>query len=97
MFEYDQIRRAYAFLKVHTCTPIEDRIGLVVVAINMYLRGENKRTLTCENYECRHHTEGKRSILGTFIGQIYIGEIENEQGRKTTSGPIAEKILERLN
>ena len=54
--------------------------GVADEAVDMYLKGEDKRNVKFENSEGQVYTKGKYGMLGCYGGQIFNAEIDTPTG-----------------
>jgi hypothetical protein len=88
---------AYAFVSFDGKLSIEDKLHFVSEAIRMYKAREKKRHVHGEKYEGVITTDGKRSLLGTFSGQVFNAEVDTNRGKSTLCFLLREKINYKMN
>ena len=59
----------------------DDRTNLMMQATEMYLTGEEERTVKGPNFEGRLYTEKRYELLGQFGGQRFDAELETAYGQ----------------
>ncbi len=89
----EDFRWGYSFLKTDTRISERDRLRIVGVAVDMYLRGSEKRTISGDNYEGIIKAKGEHGVLGTFTGPIFTGEfnIGGEKGKARLKFLVSEQ------
>ena len=86
-------RWGYTFLRTDTRLQEEDRLRIVKVAVDMYFKGQERRTIQGTNYEGVIKAKGEHGVLGTFTGPVFQGEfnIGNEPGKARLEFLISEQ------
>ena len=91
MLEHLGIRWGYVFLRAASSMGEDDVRNLMIQAVEMYLEGEDQRSIRGSNFEGRLTTEGKYELLGEFGGQRFDAEVESIYGRDSATFLVSEQ------
>ncbi len=91
MLEHQGIRWGYVFLRAASHMDSGDVTYLMTQAVEMYLRGEDRRSVTRSNFEGSLYTEQKYELLGEFGGQRFDAELETISGRDRAAFLVSEQ------
>ncbi len=89
--EHQGIRWGYVFLRAPNFLSGEDREHLMTTAVEMYLAGEDERSVAGDGYEGRLYTERRFEMLGEFGGQRFDSDLETAYGRDTATFLVNEQ------
>jgi|SRR3989338_10303977 len=73
-------RWGFIFLFSDNHLSLEEKLDVADEAVDMYLKGEDKRNVKFENSEGQVYTKGKYGMLGCYGGQIFNAEIDTPTG-----------------
>ena len=91
MLEHKGIRWGYVFLKASSYLNTEEFHELMIQAVEMYLAGENERTVKGPEYDGRLYTEQRYELLGTMGGQRFDADLDTSRGRDHASFLVNEQ------
>ena len=96
MLEHMGIRWGYVFLRTASHITTEEMRGLMVQAVEMYLKGEEERRIKSSSFEGKLHTEGRYELLGDFGGQRFDAELETADGKDEATFLVNEQTGGRV-
>ena len=94
---YDDDGWDYAFLLAPVQIPLEERLHLVGVAIEMYVGKQKQKKIVRPDYEAVIKTEGKSGLLGCFSGQQFTGVVVTSKGRYDLAFLVAKQLDHTMN
>ena len=81
MLEHMGIRWGYVFLHGALYIGGDEIKDLMAQAVEMYMAGEEERTIKCAGFEGRLSTERKYEVIGALGGQRFDAKLETPQGQ----------------
>lgn len=75
----------------------EERDGIVLEALLMFLDGKKERPVKSECYEGRIYDRGEHQSIGCFAGRRFDAELETSHGKAKLGFLIYERVNAGLN
>ena len=91
MLEHDGIRWGYVFLRAASFLGPEQINDLMVQAVEMFLAGEEERSIKTAEFEGKLSTEMRYEIIGVLGGQRFDAELETPYGTDKAAFLVSEQ------
>jgi len=85
------MRWGYVFLRAASHIGEEEAKEIMVQAVEMFLIGEEERTIKSSGFEGRLYTEMRYEIIGSLGGQRFDADLETPFGRDKASFLVSEQ------
>ena len=91
MLEHKGVRWGYVFLRAANHIGAEEVSEIMVHAVEMFLQGEQERTIKSSGFEGKLVTEMRYEIIGELGGQRFDADLETPYGRDKASFLVSEQ------
>ena len=81
MLEHMGTRWGYVFLQGAVHIGGDEIKDLMTQAVEMYIAGEEERTIKCASFEGKLYTESKYEVIGALGGQRFDAKLETAYGQ----------------